>query len=466
MQPKLKTFSMGTTIGLALGAIASFHLAYSVEGCQIFFVAFFYFLLQMARSESARESFYLGLFIGMAIYAPHLGFFWTLFKQGAIALWLILSLWLALFLLLGWKCADRFGFVTWGCIAPVIWLGLEFFRSELYYLRFSWLNAGYAFSTSKALPFVSAYGVYGVGFVLMSFATIIAVFPLVNWRGKIATAIGAAILAAYPMINRPPESKESNSLRVTGVQLEFPSLGETLSGLDKAFRAFPDTDLFVLSEYTFTGPVPKPILKWCQKNGKYLAVGAEEPATASAYYNTVFVINPKGQAVFRQAKCVPVQFMKDGLAATNQSLWDSPWGKLGFGICYDASYTRVTDELVRQGAQGLIFPTMDIQDWGLGQHQLHARVAPFRAAEHEVPIFRLCSSGISQSVASSGRVLQSVGFPGQGEIINNKMQLVAAGRIPPDRWLARLAVVATLLLTVLVVIPRRPDLSSPPTPSK
>ncbi len=29
-------------------------------------------------------------------------------------------------------------------LIPIIWTGLEYFRSELYYLKFSWLNIGYA----------------------------------------------------------------------------------------------------------------------------------------------------------------------------------------------------------------------------------------------------------------------------------------------------------------------------------
>jgi apolipoprotein N-acyltransferase len=144
--------------------------------------------------------------------------------------------------------------------------------------------------------------------------------------------------------------------------------------------------------------------------------------------------------------------MKDGLPAPHQALWNSPWGKLGFAICYDASYTRVTDELIRQGAQGLIFPTMDVADWGIHQHQLHARIAPMRAAEYAVPVFRLCSSGISQYAGPTGQVLDSAPFPGQGAIISASMRLVDHGRMPPDRWLAPLSVGITIALSAWLAI--------------
>ena len=31
-------------------------------------------------------------------------------------------------------------------------------------------------------------------------------------------------------------------------------------------------------------------------------------------------------------------------------MWDSPWGRIGFCICYDLSYRRVTDRLAALGA--------------------------------------------------------------------------------------------------------------------
>ena len=52
----------------------------------------------------------------------------------------------ALFVALARLCLGRFG-PKWGwLLIPFVWTGLEYFRSELYYLRFSWLNAGYAFA--------------------------------------------------------------------------------------------------------------------------------------------------------------------------------------------------------------------------------------------------------------------------------------------------------------------------------
>jgi apolipoprotein N-acyltransferase len=219
----------------------------------------------------------------------------------------------------------------------------------------------------------------------------------------------------------------------------------------------------MLSENTFAdGPPPPSVKAWCQRNGKWLVVGGKQPieggsrrgdkadapahaplrlltsaATKERFYNTAFVINTNGEVVFTQAKSRPIQFFDDGEPALSQRVWDSPWGKLGICICYDASFRQVTDELIRQDAVALLIPTMDVAQWGEHQHRLNARMARLRAAEHRVPIFRVASSGISQIIDRTGREIATAPFPGQGEMIAGELRWTAkGGTVPLDAWLA------------------------------
>ncbi len=432
----IEPLGLGKAFLLAAGAVAAFLLAYAFSACGFLFIVFLACLYPLARLRTPRLAYYFGLGIGILIYTPHLLFFWKTFSWASVALWYVLPFWLGMFLVLGRSCLFRFGPTAWACLAPFLWTGLEFFRSELYYLRFSWLNAGFAFSNSSALPYLAAYGVYGIGFLFM------AAVAIPNLKGRAQQfGIAALVIALlYPAIIKTGDPSLRKALQVTGVQLEFPGTPSVLSALDKAAAEFPDTSLFVLSEYTFTRPLPDSVKAWCRKNAKFLIIGVEDPAPRADFYNTACVVDTNGDIVFRQAKCVPIQFMKDGVPASQQQVWDSPWGKIGIAICYDASYSRVTDRLVRQGAQALVFPTMDIADWGAAQHLLHARIAPMRAAEYAVPVFRVCSSGISQFIDTTGRVLSSAPFPGEGAMLTAEIPLPAHGRMPPDRWLARLCV--------------------------
>src|SRR5207244_1764341 len=110
---------------------------------------------------------YVGFAIGFGIYVPQFAFLWKIFGPAAIALWAVLAFWLGLFLLLAHKCWRRMPLWASALLIPLIWTGLEYFRSELYYLRFSWLSAGYAFSNADILTGAAWLGVYGIGFVLM-----------------------------------------------------------------------------------------------------------------------------------------------------------------------------------------------------------------------------------------------------------------------------------------------------------
>jgi len=424
----------------ASAAIVSFNLAYAVPRCAFLFGLHLYCLLELSRAGSDRAAFNIGCGIGPLVYGPQLLFFWKVFGPTAIALWMVLAFWLGIFLLLLRFSRSRLGPHWAAVLAPVLWTGIEYFRSELYYMRFSWLNAGYVFAGSPVQSVLGILGMYGAGFVLMALA---AALTLVSGRKRIYAGV-AALLALAGLTNlmpapaTSPEPAGQHRLQIAGIQMEFPGELEVLQALNQLHRARPEAELLVLSEYTFTdGPIPDRIRTWCRTNRLFLAAGARDELTNGRYYNTVFVVGPTGDIVFRQAKKQPIQFFQDGLPAASQHVWESPWGRIGFCICYDLSYTRIVDELVRQGAEILIVPTMDVADWGEAQHRLHSRVAPIRAAEYGLPIFRLASSGISQWVDARGIVRASAPFPGPSAILSADMAFAGKGSLPCDRWPAR-----------------------------
>jgi apolipoprotein N-acyltransferase len=431
-------------------AAAAFHAAYASANVSFLAVLYFFALLQLAQADRWRKAFYSGLTVGLLIALVRLQFFWRLFSGGAVALWLVYAFWIGLFVALARLCLVRFGTKWVWLLIPFVWTGLEYFRSELYYLRFSWLNAGYAFIGAPWQPVLKLTGVYGVGFLLMSIAAGAAYL----WQKSRIQSLGLLVLGAVGiclgglLCGQESSSRSLAKLRVAGVQMEFPTEREVLLRLNDLIHSYPQTELVVLSEYTFGEPVPEAVREWCRKNGRYLVVGGKDPAPGGNFYDTAFVIGPGGDLVFRQVKAVPIQFFKDGLPATEQRLWDSPWGKIGICVCYDLSYTRVTDRLVQLGAEALIVPTMDVADWGNAQHELHARIAPARATEYGLPIFRVASSGISQTVNRAGQVMGSAPCPGDGATLAGTIELGGAGRRPPDRWLALFAVSVSAVVII------------------
>lgn len=452
-------------IWISIATIA-FCAAYAWSQASFAVVVYLFALLQLARLPTWRKNYYAGLSVGLFIAASQLTFFWKIFSGGAVALWYVYAFWIGLFVAIagGWlrrgcasvKAKPSSQPAIWIWLAlPFLWTGLEYFRSELYYLRFSWVSPGYAFALAPWEAPLRSLGVYGLGFALMVVACSAAwAWPKSKTGAMVCLLAGAGCLRVWSGTAGQRVDAQGSVIRVAGVQMEQPAEPEVLNRLNILLHTYPDTQLIVLSEYTFNDPVPSKIKEWCRRNQRYLIVGATDPAAGRNYYDTAFVIGPSGEIVFQQAKCVPIQFFKDGLPARKQELWESPWGKLGLCICYDLSYRRVTDHLVALGAQALIVPTMDIVDWGERQHELHARVAPTRAAEYGLPIFRLASSGISQAVDPSGRVRQTAPCPGQGAMLLANLELAGRGKLPLDHWLAPGAVLVAAGMMVWVWLGR------------
>lgn len=443
------------TLLATLGAITSFHLAYTFGSLSFLIIIYLFCLFLLARVKSTRIAFYLGMFIGLATFAPKLAFFFKIFGPGAIALWLVGGVWIAAFLLTARSCVGVLGWKGSIAVVPFLWTGWEYFRSELNPLRFSWLNVGSTFSGSPGHIGLDWFGMYGIGFIFMC---LIAAGWFMTRRLRFlfwsVVLIGLAMLTNLPA--GPPKNAAPTDPFVVGIQLEGPSAATVLSALDKAVASFPQVDILALSEYTFSCSIPPDVRDWCKRNKRHLVAGGLEfckDDKSGDFENTAYVVGPEGDIVFAQCKSVPIQFFHDGKPARQRRVWVSPWGKIGICICYDLSYRRVTDDLIGQGAGAILCPAMDCMSWPKQEHVLNAVAAPIRAAEYRVPVFRVCSSGISQLVMPDGRVTASAAYPGQGEMLAGYLPVQACGSVPIDRFLGPLStVIAGILVLGMAVL--------------
>jgi apolipoprotein N-acyltransferase len=445
--------TLAAGLGWAVVALAGFHVA-QTSGIGWLQIPCAFALIELSRARTHRKVFYPMLAVGFGFFAPQMTFLWTIFGPAAIALWIVLSAWIGAYGLLLRLVRLRFGNSAMLLLAPVLWTGLEYFRSELYYLRFGWLTFGMANHHGPALA--GLLGSFLFGTVVMAVAAALNLVYSVRPRlALLLMTVATAALTLSMPLTRPAPAKSGKVLHVAGVQLEFCSEHDILSALNRTRARTPQAQLLMLSEYTFQSPPPDALRQWCASNRVYLAVGGTQPLEGNRFYNMAYVIGPGGSIVHQQVKSVPIQFFNDGDPAPARTLWDSPWGKLGVLTCYDLSYTRVVDDFVKQGAIALLNPTMDVADWGAQEHLLHSRVAPIRALEYGIPIFRVASSGVSQLVSASGQVIASAPYPGEAEIISGELPLDATPRLPLDRHLAPLCSGIAGIAFLSTLLPRK-----------
>ncbi len=247
----------------------------------------------------------------MAIYVPHLLFFRSVFGPAALPLWLVAGLPIAIFLLVLHTVHRRLGSVWALCLTPMLWTGVEYFRAEVWYLRFAWLLPGQA---AAFLPGVRmmGLGVYAIGFLYAVAGALIASGRTIHRAAGILAASGLAALMYFPPL---PASSSDAALHVAGMQMEFPDAQRLPAAIDRLATAHPEAQILVLSEYTFLTEPPPAVREVVRKNRRYLIVGGIRALPDGRYFNTAFVIGPDGSDVFSQAKSVPVQFMSDGLPA-------------------------------------------------------------------------------------------------------------------------------------------------------
>jgi len=437
--------SWGAVVLLIVAGLG-FHISF-VPGFGAVSLLFLLALAMVALRWMVRGSvaFVAGLLLGLGMYAPQLHFFLETFGVGAFILWVALAFWMGVFLFIINRCRDFFG-LTWAAlVTPVVWLGVEYLRGELYPLKFAWLTPSCALVGDPFMEFLLRPGSYGYTLFVLALVSSL----VMAWRRPVLAAL--AVLAWVSLframdplrIDRPKSIPRR--LEVAGLQVESPDLLDLVEGMNRLVEQHPRVQLVVLPEYTLDGKVPERLRQWCRETYKYLLVGGKEKA-GNGFYNTAFVVGPDGKTVFTQAKVVPTRFLDDGYPAKSQSVWDSPWGKLGICLSHDLAYTKVTDELVRQGAEAFVVPAYEATAWGEHEHQLHSRFAPMRALEYNIPTFRIASSGVSQVVDSMGSVVDSIPYRTEGAALTGTLDLQGPGLLPLDRLLAPLCVFLSLVV--------------------
>lgn len=345
---------------------------------------------------------------------------WHVFKDAwpmVVPLILVMSLFTAFFAR-GYVVANRrygLGWVT-ALFASVWWIAMEFYRSELFYLKFPWMTPGVGLGPTWMTPIL---GVYGVSFLIVLGAALLCQ----KKKHRLVGAILLLVMLVSTWMQSKRESPLNTSVRVAAIQSESFDIDHYIK-LTRKVTSKERVDLVLWPEYAISSDVRRIERPWKQltdlsaETDAIIVVGTQTSRVApdEGWYNTALTLNQDG-TVGEHYKNHTVHFFDDGVAGTEAKAVTTPEWKIGTPICFDCDYQDVIRWMVADGAEFLTIPSMDAIHWGDKQHYQHAELFRHRAAENGRWIVVAATSGVTQVIDPYGNRIKSLPIIEEGTLL-------------------------------------------------
>ncbi len=366
-------------------------------------------LLLLVATEDMKppHAFFLGLLHGTLSYGLTLYWFFNIFSLLGILLFAILGMFTALFCffrsyLYRRSMPDFLNVV----VITTLWTGIEFFRSELFFLRFPWATPGSALGPALVSPILGVYGA--------SFSIVLAAASLTR-RKTILVGLILCTTVLFLGSNRakPVEPAEDTSISVTVVQSEKSQLSYYLALTRQEDPS--ECDLILWPEYALPYDVRKrpkeyeELLALCEEMDTILVVGTQTTGDNGKkdWRNTSLVLDQNG-VLGEYYKARPVHFFDDGTPGENFDPIQTDIGHFGTPICFDCDYTAICRKMTDLGAEYFAVSSYDSESWSATQHLQHSVFFRMRAAENGRWLACAASSGVSQIIDPHGNVHESI----------------------------------------------------------
>ncbi len=438
--------------------------------------------------------FFAGLLLAIARLYPYANIFVTLL--GYLLLVGYTALYFAIFSVIVYRLREQQSGILFALVAASVWVGLEWVRSWLL-TGFPWGNIGYSqWNNPPAIQIASLTGVYGVSFVIVFLNAGIATLICKGreWRKEwVAVAVPlllTIICLSYGFIAlrrvQPVSEKHLKVALIPGnipqiekwQQASFPGIFRRYLTLTRA-AALEQPDVIVWPETTVRGEIlsgkypeyHKAFKKMLQDINLPMLLGATDPDAFGDIYNRVLSVSPQGEILDKYAKMhlvpfgeyVPlasflpsfVQFkpFEHGktvnlLPIANVETVESGIEKIevGTSICFESAFPNHFRQFVKKGAAAMGILTNDAWFEGSAFPELHLAMAPLRAVENRITVFRCANGGFSCVIDRGGRIATAAVTPDtETEFLIARVPLSDGNRTLYTRYGDWFSILCTLL---------------------
>ncbi len=396
--------------------------------------------------------FFAGLLIAIALLYPYANIFTTLL--GYLLLVGYTALYFAVFSVLVYHLPWQSG-ILFPVGVTTIWVSLEWLRGW-FLTGFPWGNIGYSQWNHPAnIQIASIAGVYGVSFVIIFFNA--GITTLIRqrheWRKELVAVIVPCLLAVITLIYGYIVTGKSDNIETKNIKIalvpgnisqldkwnskKYPQIFmKYLNLTEKAAKEQPD--VIVLPETTIRGQILSG--EWSNYNNHFkqmldrigdipMLIGATDPDASGNLYNRVISVSSDGEVQGKYAKMHLVPFgeyvpLADFLPnfiqfypfehGKTQSLLpiinvekevpENDIIQVGTSICFESSFPNHFRKFVKKGAAAMGILTNDAWFAGTALPELHLAMAPLRAVENRINVFRCANGGYTCAVDKYGRI--------------------------------------------------------------
>jgi len=162
------------------------------------------------------------------------------------------------------------------------------------------------------------------------------------------------------------ENTEQNLCRANAMLHTAKRNGAEIAVLPEMFACPYENDAFIKNAEPFGGKTCCMLEQAAKETGMLIIGGSLPELEDGRIYNTCFVYGPDGELLARHRKVhlfdidIPGgQYFKESdtlTAGQDVTVFDSPYGKLGIGICFDVRFAELARTMALKGAGILFYP--------------------------------------------------------------------------------------------------------------